>query len=65
MPTGTVTFYYGTAALGTITLNESAEASITAPTKGLAAGTYPITVKYNGDADDATSTSAPLYVTVN
>ena len=65
VPTGTVTFYYGTAALGTITLNESAEASITAPTKGLAAGTYPITVKYNGDADDATSTSAPLYVTVN
>ena len=65
VPTGTVTFYYGTAALGTVTLNESAEASLTAPTKGLAAGTYPITVKYNGDADDATSTSAPLYVTVN
>ena len=65
VPSGTVTFYYGTESLGTVTLDESGEASLTAPTTGLAAGTYPITVKYNGDANDLTSTSAPLNVTVN
>jgi len=65
VPSGTVTFYYGTESLGTVTLDESGEASLTAPTTGLAAGTYPITVKYNGGANDLTSTSAPLNVTVN
>ena len=65
VPTGSVTFYYETDALGAVTLNGSGQASLTASTKGLAAGSYPITVKYSGDADDLTSTSAPLNVTAN
>jgi len=65
VPTGTVTFYYQTMTLGSGTLNEAGEASITASTKGLPAGTYPITVKYSGDTYDAASTSSALSITVN
>ena len=65
VPTGTVTFDYGTLSLGTLSLNQSGEASITASTKGLPAGTYPITVKYSGDTYDASSTSTALSITVN
>jgi len=65
VPTGTITFYFQTATLGTATLNQSGEASITSSTKNIPPGTYPLTAKYSGDSVDAPSTSAPFYVTVN
>jgi uncharacterized repeat protein (TIGR03803 family) len=65
VPTGTVTFYLQTASLGTATLNESGEASITASTKNVPPGTYALTVKYSGDSVDAASSSTPYDVTVN
>jgi len=64
-PSGTVTFYYGTIALGTASLNGSGQATFAASTKGIPAGKYAITAKYNGDASDVASTSAAVDVTVN
>jgi hypothetical protein len=64
IPTGTVTFYYQTTALGTVGLNGSGVATVSAASEGLAAGTYPITAKYNGDASDAASSSSAVTVTV-
>jgi hypothetical protein len=63
-PTGTVTFYYESVALATAAVNGSGVASLTAPTSGIPAASYPITAKYNGDGSDAASTSAPVTVTV-
>jgi len=57
-PTGTVTFNDGTTALGTGTLNGSHVATFTTST--LAGGTHSITAVYGGDANNASSTSAPL-----
>ena len=59
--TGTVTFQSGSTVIGTATLGSSGTATIT-PT--LATGTYNIVAIYSGDADNATSTSAPVTVTV-
>jgi len=64
IPTGTVTFYYQTTALGTVGLNGSGVATVSAASEGLAAGKYPITAKYNGDASDAASSSSAVTVTV-
>jgi hypothetical protein len=63
-PTGSVTFYYGTDALGTINLNGSGVATLTAKA-AVPAGKYPITATYNGDAGDKPSTSAAVTITVN
>ena len=63
-PTGSVTFYYGPVALGTINL-KSGKAVLTAGTGGVSAGSYGITAKYNPDAGDESSTSAVVKVTVN
>jgi len=58
-PTGTVNFLAnGTIALGTGTLDASGKASVTYSTLG--AGTYQITAVYNGDTNDAGSTSAAI-----
>jgi hypothetical protein len=64
VPTGTVTFYFQTTALGTATLNQSGEAVLTASSEGIPAGNYAITAKYSGDSSDAVSTSTPLTITV-
>ena len=56
-PTGQVTFYYGTFALGTVSLNGSGVASFSIATTGLPPGSYPVTASYAGDATDAASTS--------
>jgi uncharacterized repeat protein (TIGR03803 family) len=48
-PTGTVSFMYGTAVLGSSSLNGSGVAKLSASTTGLAAGTYDITASYGGD----------------
>ena len=62
-PTGSVTFYYSTEALGTVTLS-SGSASLTAPTTGLPAGEYGVTAKYTPDSVDVESTSSMVNVTV-
>jgi hypothetical protein len=61
-PTGTVTFYDGKTALGTVKLKGSGKAKLT--TSQLTVGTHSITVTYNGDTDDSTSTSQAVTVTV-
>jgi hypothetical protein len=61
-PTGSVTFYDGATTLGTGAVNGSAQASFT--TSNLAVGTHSITARYAGDAGNAASVSAVLYVQV-
>ncbi len=58
IPTGMVTFYDGTTALGTGTLDTNGNASYTTST--LAIGTHPITVAYAGSTAFSASTS-PVY----
>ena len=63
-PSGTVTFYEGTTALGSSTLNGSAQASLT--TTSLTPGWRMITARYEGDKNNAPSASKPPRVqTVN
>ena len=57
-PTGIVTFYDGTAPLGTGTLNAQGVATFTA--SALSEGSHSITATYNGDAIFSGSTSAVL-----
>jgi hypothetical protein len=59
--TGTVTFTSGTTTLGSAALNASGVATIT-PT--LPAGSYQIVATFSGDANTASSASAPLSYTV-
>ncbi len=58
MPTGTVTFKNGTAALGVGALSPQGVTTLT--TVSLGAGAYSITAAYSGDAASAKSTSAAL-----
>ena len=63
-PTGSVTFYAdGSRALATVKMVDGV-ATLTASSKGIAAGKYTITAKYLGDGSDVTSTSAGVAVTV-
>ena len=60
-PTGTVTFYDGTAPLGTGTLSTTGGVTTaTLSTAALTPGSQAITAVYGGDADDVGSTSAAL-----
>jgi uncharacterized repeat protein (TIGR03803 family) len=63
-PTGSVTFYYSTVALASVSLNAGGVATYAIPTSSLPAGSYPLTVKYLGDASDLASTSQSVTVTV-
>jgi hypothetical protein len=58
--TGTVTFKDGTNILGSSSLSTGAPNTATFATSGLTAGTHSITAVYNGDTNDATSTSSIL-----
>ncbi len=60
-PTGSVTFYDGSASLGTVAVS-SAAASFA--TSSLAVGAHSITAQYTGDANFAASTSTVLTETV-
>jgi hypothetical protein len=62
-PAGTVTFYEGSIALGTGTLNANGIASFT--TSSLGTGRHTITAVYQGSTNYKTSTSAALTQTVN
>ncbi len=61
-PTGTVTFLNGATTLGTGTLNGSGMATYSA--SALAAGSYSVTAAYAGDANNASSASSAVVVTV-
>jgi hypothetical protein len=61
-PTGTVSFYAGSNALGTGTLNSSGVATFTA--NGLTTGQYSLTASYEGDADYASATSPAVVLSV-
>jgi hypothetical protein len=61
-PTGSVTFYSGSASLGTGTLNGSGVATYS--TDKLPVGADAITASYGGDNDNSTANSAPVTVTV-
>jgi surface antigen len=61
-PTGTVTFYNGSTAMGTVTLSSST-ASLTPAL--LPIGSFSITATYNGSSEYAASTSTALTQTVN
>ena len=61
-PTGTVTFYNGSIALGTAALGPSGTATLSITT--LAAGSDSITAAYGGDDNDTASTSTPIIIMV-
>ncbi len=63
-PTGSVTFAVGSTTLATVKVNGSGVAILKASSAGQAAGSYPITAKYAGDAGDNSSTSSAVTVTV-
>jgi hypothetical protein len=62
-PTGSVTFYDGSTALATATLNSSGQA--TYRTSSLATASHSISVSYAGDSNFLSSTSPTLTQTVN
>lgn len=62
VPTGTVTFYYGTTELGTGTLNASGMAQLAISTLPL--GIDSLTAAYGGDTHNAPITSPPMSQTV-
>ncbi len=62
-PTGTVTFFDGTTELAIVALQPGSWATFNTP--DLAAGSHSVTVRYNGDASFAPSTSTALIHTVN
>src|SRR5262249_27387949 len=62
-PTGTVIFYDGTTALGTVTFNAMGMASLTV--SNLAAGAHSITAVYSGDGTYAAASSSALQEVIN
>lgn len=61
-PTGNVSFHAGSTLLGTSALNGAFQAGFT--TSSLAVGAHEITARYAGNANNATSTSAPLPIEI-
>jgi Bacterial Ig-like domain (group 3)/FG-GAP-like repeat len=63
IPTGSVTFFDGTTAIGTVAVNGSGIAMLMTST--LAQGTHPVTATYGGDLNFASSASTAVSVQVN
>ena len=63
VPTGTVTFYNGSAALGTGTINASGVAALT--TRSLPVGTDTVTSSYGGDSNYTATGSSAVTETVS
>jgi hypothetical protein len=61
-PTGTVTFFDGPTAIGSVSVAADGTASLTIQTLGV--GTHSITAAYSGDANNVASTSTVLSQTV-
>jgi len=66
-PGGTVNFYVGSTLLNSTPakLNSSGQATFSASTTGIAAGSYPVQAKYSGENGDNASTSSTITVVVN
>ncbi len=62
IPSGTVTFLYGSTSLGTVPLNSSGIAVLSGASS--VSGVYPITASYSGSASDSASVSSVLTLTV-
>ena len=62
-PTGSVTFFDGATALGTVTLNAARQAALT--TSAFAVGPHALTAGYGGDVNVAPSTSSVATETIN
>jgi hypothetical protein len=60
IPTGSVTFYYGTFELGTAKLNGGTASLAIALPDSIDPGLYAITAKYAGDTSDQASASGPV-----
>jgi uncharacterized repeat protein (TIGR03803 family) len=63
-PGGSVTFFYASIALGTASVNGSGVAILLASSSGIAKGSYLLTAKYSGDANDVVSSSSAVTVAV-
>jgi hypothetical protein len=63
-PTGTVTFYCNGISIGTGTLNSSGTVTVTVPGGTLPVGMCMVTAVYSGDSNYASSTSAPVPLTI-
>jgi hypothetical protein len=64
IPTGTVTFTVGGTVAGSAALDDTGTAVVNLSDVGIAAGTYPVTANYSGDATNGASSSTVLYVIV-
>jgi trimeric autotransporter adhesin len=62
IPTGTVSYFYGSLLIGAAGLNASGIATFTASSSGLPAGAYVISAQYSGDSANLASTSPNLSV---
>ncbi len=62
-PTGSVTFYDGSTALGTAAVGANGSATLTVQTLGV--GAHSLTAAYSGDGNDQSSTAAAIAVTVS
>jgi sugar lactone lactonase YvrE len=60
VPTGSVNFLDGTTSLGSAAINAQGVATLPVPGKFWTVGSHSLTAVYNGDANDAGSTSQPL-----
>jgi sugar lactone lactonase YvrE len=60
VPTGSVTFSYGTTVVGTVALDANGVATLV---PSLPSGTYSIVAVYSGDATHSSSTSQPVSIT--
>ena len=58
-----MTFYAAGQSLATVNLSDGV-AKLTTSTSGIAAGTYPVSAKYSGDANNSASTSNTVEVKV-
>jgi hypothetical protein len=63
-PTGTVTFIEGSTTFIAPVVDVGGVGTATWTSLSLAPGNYPITAQYNGDADDAVSSSGPTTVAI-
>lgn len=62
--TGSMTFYTGTLKIGGPVTMSNGTAMLTAPTKGIAAGIYPVYAAYSGDTLDFSGNTNTVYVSI-
>jgi hypothetical protein len=65
MPTGEITFFAGSADLGSASLNNAGVATLTLSSAGMPAGSYTVTAAYSGNRTHAAATSAGVNVVLS